>query len=433
MKISILFLFPALLCAGGAGAQDTLTVEQATRLVLKSHPAMAQALANAGAAEARALQGESLRYPDVSAEAQYARISPVVELTIPQMGTFKFYPENNYDAHVAARYTVFDFGRTGAMIDLGRSRAVASRDAVEMTRTGLAMQTIRTFYAILYLEKSARVQDEQIEALNGHLQATQKRVSAGTATNLDALTTKVRVAAAQSQKVDIENALQKQRSILRQLLNAPAYALLPLRGEFSGGDTASVNGDSLFQSALRQRPESALARDAEQSARLQARLAGLGRMPSLKANLSYGSKNGYIPDLNEMRANWVAGVRAEMPIWEGGRIRRQEDEAEALLLAEQAHLRDVERQIRSDVEQAAADVIAARAKVRICEVQIQQAHEATAMARSRYETGSVTNLDLLDAESAESAARLSMLQSLYWYVISGIELDRASGKRFDGD
>jgi outer membrane protein len=433
MKKSILLLIPVFIGAAGAGAQDTLTVEQAVRRVLKSHPAMAQAMASAGAADARASQSESMRYPDVSAEAVYARIGPVQELTVPMMGTFKLYPENNYDAHVAARMTLFDFGRTGASIGLSRSRAATARDAVEMTRTALAVQTFRVFYSILYLEKSARVQDEQIEALNGHLQATEKRVASGTATNLDALTTRVRVAAAQNQKVDIENALEKQRAVLRQLLNAPPGATIPIRGEFQRADSVSVDADSLVRTALVRRNEMALARDAEQSARLQARLAGLGRMPSLKANLSYGSKNGYIPDLKEMRANWVAGVRAEMPIWEGGRIARQEDEAEAQLLSEQAHLRDVERQIGSDVEQAAADVLAAQAKINICGAQIQQAHEAVVMARSRYESGSVTNLDLLDAETAESAARLSMLQALYRCVIAGVDLDRAAGKRFGAE
>jgi outer membrane protein TolC len=299
-----------------------------------------------------------------------------------------------------------------------------------MTRTALAVQTARVFYSVLYLEQSARVQDEQIEALQGHLESTGKRVAAGTATDLDALTTRVRVAMAQGQRIDIENAVQKQRTVLRQLMNAPADEVLTLRGEFRA-DSSSVDADSLVRLALAGRPEIALARDAEQTARLQVRLAGLGRMPALRLNVSYGSKNGYIPDLDRMRANWAAGIRAEMPVWEGGRIGRQEEEAKAQLRAEEAHRLDVERQIRTDVEQAAADAEAAQAKIRISEVQLMQARDAAAMARNRYETGSVTNLDLLDAEAAESTARLAKLQALFKSVVSRIELNRAAG-RFPG-
>jgi outer membrane protein TolC len=98
--------------------------------------------------------------------------------------------------------------------------------------------------------------------------------------------------------------------------------------------------------------------------------------------------------------------------------------------AEEAHTKDVERQIRSDVEQVAADVQATLSKVQISEVQLQQAHKAVAIARTRYETGSVTNLDLLDAETAESSARLMNIQALYRFVISKYELSRAVGASF---
>jgi outer membrane protein len=432
MKKSALPLVAFILVTVRASGQDSLTVDRAVRLVMRSNPAVAQALANADAARARAEQAASLRYPDITAEAAYSRIGPVPEITFPPLGTFKFYPENNVDAHIAARFTLFDFGRTGTAVDLSRSRAESSVEAVEMTRTALAVQTIRTFYSLMLLEKSLRVQDEQIEALDGHLEATRKRVAAGTATTLDVLTTGVRAAASRNQKVEIENALEKQRTVFRQLVGMPEDAPVRVRGEFLS-DSSSVCVDSLYQKASMKRTELLIARHSERSAGLQKRFAVLGRLPSLRLNLSVGSKNGYIPDLDEMRANWVAGVRAEMPLWEGGRIGHQEEEAKAQLLAEQAHLRDAERQIRSEIEQAAADVRAAQSKIRISEVQLRQAREAAIFARTKYETGSVTNLDLLDAETAESAAKLAVLQALYRSVISRVELDRAAGERFGGE
>jgi outer membrane protein len=429
VRAALLLLWAALLHPSALDAQDSLTVAQAVRRALETHPAVAQAIASAGAAEARTRAAASAYYPDVTAAGQYANIGPLVELTIPNMGSFQFYPENNYDAHIAARYTVTDFGRRGAAVDLSRSRARVSRDAVELSRSGVAMATVRAFYAALFLRRSLTVEDEQIEALSGHLDATRKRVAAGTATPFDALTTQVRVAAARSQKVEIENALQKQEAVLRQLLNAPPHGAILIRGGFE--ETAAVpDADSLFNLARRQRTELAMARDAENAARLQARLSSLGAMPSLRVNLSYGSKNGYIPDLDKMRANWVAAVAAEMPIFDGGRISNQSDEAKAALLAEQAHTQDVERQVRADVEQAESEVRAAQSKIRITGDQLRQAHEAVVMARSRYETGSATNLDVLDAETAESLAKLSNLQAVYRHAVSRYELDRSVGNRF---
>jgi outer membrane protein TolC len=95
--------------------------------------------------------------------------------------------------------------------------------------------------------------------------------------------------------------------------------------------------------------------------------------------------------------------------------------------AEQAHTAGAIKQIRSEVEQTISDVQAAKTKVEISKIQLQQAHEAVIIARTRYETGSITNLDLLDAETAESTSKLFDLQALYQYVISKFNLQQSTG------
>ena len=407
-------------------AQDSLTVEQAVQRVLHIHPAIEQALANTRAAEARVSQASSVKLPDVTTEADYVHIGPVPAFSFPGFGNLVLAPQDNYDAHIVGRYTAYDFGKTNASVELSQSRVQNSRDMVELTKSNLSLQTIRAFYAIVLLRKSLLVQDEQIEALNEHIAVTQKRVSAGSATNFDVLTTQVRVASAQNQKVEILNSLQKQESILRQLLYLQTNAPVLIRGSFEQA-SISLNIDSLIQVAVQRRPEMKLARDAEQTAQVQKKVSALGNMPSINVNVAYGLKNGYEPNIYAMRGNWMWGLQARLPLFDGGRVSHQEEEAQASLQAEQAHSQDVERQVRSDVEQVAADVQAALAKVQISEVQLQQAQEAVTIARTRYETGSITNLDLLDAETAESTAKLTSLQALYRFVLSKYELERATG------
>jgi outer membrane protein len=425
MKIIFSVIF---FLSGVAAGQDSMTVEQAVQRVLRAHPAIQQALANTRAAEARVSQTSSAKLPDVTTEADYAHIGPVPAFFFGGQNLV-LAPEDNYDAHIVGRYTLYDFGKTRAAIDASRSRVQTSQDAVELTKTNLAMQTIRAFYTIVLLRKSTQVQDEQIESLNQHLSVTQKRMIAGSATNFDVLTTRVRVAAAQNQNVDIQNSLQRQESILRQLLDLPMNSPLTISGSFQR-IPVSINQDSLFQLAMQQRNELKIARDAEESAKLQKNASSLANMPSLKVSAAYGLKNGYEPNIYPMRGNWMWGAQLQISVFDGGRISHQVEEAQAAIESEQAHTQDAERQIRSDVEQTVADVQASWSKVQISDVQLQQAHEAVAIARTRYETGSITNLDLLDAETAESSARLMSLQALYRYVISKYELDRAVGLSF---
>jgi len=428
MKLLMTISFIFLIFISISAAQDSLSVEQAVQRVLQIHPAIEQAVANTHAAEARVSQTSSVKLPDVSTEAVYTHIGPIPAFFFGGQNLF-LAPADNYDAHVVGKYTVYDFGKTNAGIDLSQSRVQSSRDMIELTKSNLALQTIRTFYSIVLLRKSLLVQDEQIAALHEHLAVTQKRVTAGSATNFDVLTTQVRVAASQNQRVEILNSFQKQESILRQLLNFQANTPILVQGSFEQ-DSITLNIDSLVQVARQQRPEMKLARDAEQSAQFQKKFSSLGNMPSLNVNVAYGLKNGYEPNIYALRGNWMWGVQARVPLFDGGRVSHQEEEAQASVQAEQAHSRDVERQVRSDVEQVAADVQAALAKVQISEVQLQQAQEAVTIARTRYETGSITNLDLLDAETAESTAKLTRLQALYRFVLSKYELERATGKQF---
>ncbi|HLP16886.1 MAG TPA: TolC family protein, partial [Bacteroidota bacterium] len=410
---------------------DSLTVDQAVRRALETHPALMQARAAIRVSETRVLQAGLPLAPEVTAEAGYTRLDPVSEFSVPGLGGLKLFSPNNYDVHIGVRSTLYDFGKTASVVDVSRSRVRSSQDALELSQQALAVQTQRIFYAILLFQKSIPVQDEQLAALNEHLRVIERRVQSGTATSFDVLTTQVRIAAAENQRIDLVNGLARQESEFRRLLGFSAGAPVHVRGDFFR--TANITGvpaDSLVSEALSRRLESIAARDAEETAKLQQRSAELGTRPMIKAAVNYGFKNGFEPNFDVLRGNWAASLKFELPVYDGGRSEYQQEEAEASAIAEHARTFDVERQIRAEVEQTTADLQASIQKLEGTQPQLRHAHEAVVIARLRYESGSVTNLDLLDAETAETVARLAQLQSAYKVVLSSIELERARGKRY---
>ncbi len=149
------------------------------------------------------------------------------------------------------------------------------------------------------------------------------------------------------------------------------------------------------------------------------------RLP--EANLAYGLKNGYIPNLDVLRGNWVAAVSVQVPIFDGYRTRSQEQESEANLRAARAHTLDVQHAVTSEVLQAISDVRASLDKIQTSELQVRQARQAIDVATVRYESGDVTNLDLIDAQTALAQAELFHLQALYHYILSRYRLDKSIG------
>jgi outer membrane protein len=426
LHISILAIAPLLFRhVAYAGTNDSLTVKQAVDLVLARNPAIEEASHSIDASKARVNLSRGGYLPTAAVDMSYTLIEPVAAIEFGGLD-FKLYPANNYDAHIGIRQPVFDFSKTGSQVDLAGSRVVLAEDSRETLMRDLAFRTVEAFYGILLLRRSVEVQDEQVRTLNEHLATTQKKIASGTATQLDALTTQVRVAAAQTTKINLENALRRTEIALRKLAAFPQDTPLNLRGEFSY-TVMPLNEDALIPTALAERVEAKTAAHAIESAKAQQRAARLSDRPSLNAFAVYGLKNGFMPNLDVLRGNLAAGAQLTIPILDGSRSSSMEEEAAAMLNAAEARKREVDLAIQADVHQAVTEMKAAIEKLHISDVNIERADKAVENARLRYEAGAVQNIDLLDAATERAEAKLTNLQALYDLVLTSYQLRRAIG------
>ncbi len=282
-------------------AQDTtsvpLTVNQAVQRVLATNQSIFESAHAVEASEAQVGVSKSSLYPNADLSLGYTRIGPVPSISFPGFGTFAFAPYNNYDEHLAVNDMVYDFGQRQKNIDLTKTQVLSSQDRLQLVRRDLAYQTIQTFYAILFLQRTIQVQNDEIKTLDQHLVVTKKMLAAGVATDFDVLTTQVRVASAQNQKIGIENTLENTETGFRQLLSRPAGAPVNLSGEFSEVPVG-LDLDSLLDVAMKDRIEIKAAKDQIEAARARYNVASVVDNPSLSVALEYGFKNGYEPDLN---------------------------------------------------------------------------------------------------------------------------------------
>jgi outer membrane protein TolC len=418
----------------GSAAQTSphvsLSVGDAVALVLSRNPALVESGHDIDASRARADQSRSGYLPSAEAEATYVLLAPVSVFDLPGE-SIKVFPYNNYDGHIGVRQTIYDFQKTSAQVGLADSRIALAEDSREAVKRDLAVRAAETFYVILFLRRSIEVQNEQVQTLQEHLAIARRKTEAGTATQLDELTTQVRVAAAQNVKIGLENNLRSAEITLRRLAVLPSDAPLDLRGEFSPA-VFPLDRDSLKKAALTGRIEARSADDALASARAQQRAAGANDAPSLNASLLYGVKNGYIPNLDVLRGNIVGVVDLRIPIFDGNRTRSMEEEATATLHAAESRKQGVALMIQAEVDQALSELTAAGERVSVSETNINQADLAVKNARLRYNAGSLSNLDLLDAETAVAQARLTNLQALYDVVTGTIRLRRATGSPVTG-
>ena len=404
-----------------------IDLNRAVQFTVQRYPLILQLSRQADIVDARVSQLKSNYLPSIDADFSYTRLGPVQAFQFGSLSA-QLYPENNYDAHIGMGYTVYDFGKRDAQIDLAGSNKSTALDNVELAKTNLAYQAIQAYYSILYLKESLKLKEEQISNLNIHLQNTVAKVKSGTATDFDTLTTRVKISAVENQKIDIENEIMKQEIQLRSLMGMTPDARINVTGELNIFKT-NYNADSLIQTAMKERSEMKIAHDNEMTAGFQKLNARKNDMPSLNFHFLYGFKNGFIPNIDVLRGNFAAAVSFRYPIYNGSKEDYMEQEADANLLSTRSHNDDVEITIKSEVTKAISDITSLGKQLDNINIQIEQATKSVARSEIQYRDGTLRNLDLLDAQTNLSEAKLSEKQLIFRNILAYYNLQRAIGKR----
>jgi outer membrane protein TolC len=403
-----------------------LTLAQTLDAVLARYPSLAAAQAAVDSARGRTMQSEADRLPQISADAAYTYLSLRPYVSIPGISLYETIA-NSYEARVGVRQLLSDFGRTDALVALARTGEISARDALEQARSQLGYQTIQAYYGVLLLRSSVSVADEEIHALDEAFRISEKKFNGGTATRFDLLTTQVRLSNAHNHRTDARASLEKQESVLRQLLGCEPGAPLVLAGDFGvPGEPPDLS--ATIAAGLRNRPEMKLARDSAEGANQRLDAANREDRPTLAANAAAGVEDGQLPEMYASRGYVTAGVSVSVPIFTGQRITGQRIEARADLRAAQSRVDELHRTIVTDVSDALSDLKASIARLAESDALVAQAAEALNLAKTRYANGVITNFELLDAQSNARAAELARLQASYDCTIARHAVARACGE-----
>ncbi|HKI78033.1 MAG TPA: TolC family protein [Ignavibacteriaceae bacterium] len=422
----IIILITSVNCFSQQSDKEILKLNDAISLTLKNYPLLKKAVKNVDVFNAKIKQQESFDYPVVNAEATYTRIGPIPSIGLPGTGSFELAPVNNYDAHIAAYYNLYDFGKKDAELDLVKSYKKTAEDNIDFVKSELTFAAIRTFYSILFLEKSIAVNETDIETLKEHIDITNRKIESGTATDYDLLSTKVRLADYKSNKVTLQNQLNNQIILLKHLTGLSKNQGFNLSGDFSLL-TTKINLDSLIQVAFNQRQELTIAMDKENSAHLKKNITSMADRPNVNLQVSYGLKNGFEPNLDAIRGNWSAGIGVSIPIFNGFRTDAQVEEAKANLNVSEINTMEIKERINSEVQKAVDNINSNLEQIKTAELKINLAEQALEKAKAQYASGVGTNLDLLDAETHLADAKFLYLKETYNNIIHSYELKKAVG------
>ena len=407
---------------------DSLSLRSLILQVVSTYPSVKIAEEAIRNADSRISLAKTGYNPEVDMTASFANLGPVTKLSIPSFGTFQLYPANNYSASVNLRQLIYDFGRTRQNIELENENKSIGEQTLEQVKQKLALYTVNNFYTLLYLQAAIKIKDEQIAALNEHLQYIEKVMATGSATEYQVLTTKVKISTIESQKVDLMAAQTAQQAALNSLLGNDNAGNPVVRNELTVAPPV-VQSDSILSYAYHNRDEVLINEKKVTLAELRYGMTKLQNKPLLSLQASGGAKNGYIPYLNRLTPNYVIGMGLRVPLFDGMKNKYYLSQAQSAITTLSYESEFTKRNISNEVFESEALMFAASKKVSQSELQLKQALKAYSLAETSFNTGVITNLDLLDANTSVSESSLMLLKARIDYAACVYKLKAALGER----
>jgi outer membrane protein len=429
----------AFLAAGTAVAEPeprVLTLHDAIELALQNNPDIATARHRAAAARAGIEQAEASLWPRITVGAGYSASDNPVQAFMMDLNQrhLSFGPStdfndpsvtDNINGHVTASYTLYNGGRDNARREAARLIAEASEQNVDVVRNDLVFEVTRAFHTIQKARAFVLAAEQSVASMEANLKTAAARVEAGNALKTDALDAEVRLAEAREQLVRTHNAVARAESIFRNALGVPQADTVTAAIAESPQTTDHRLQTDVAMLDVERRPELAAARKAEEAAKQQVRGAQSGRRPRVNAFASYDLNSGNGTDYAD---SWVAGVSVEVDLFDGFITRGQVAEAQARLEEARAQLRKLELALQLEARQAQLNLEEARARLDTTARAVQQAEESLGITKDRYANGLALLTQVLDAETALTAARQRRAAAETDLLIARAALDKAIGR-----
>ncbi len=364
------------------------------------------------------------KMPEVTGDASYNYIKP--KIVIPINGVdFQFAPVHSVSTAINANYVLFDFGKLKANIERSKTDIQLAQHNVEYTKNMLAYQVANVYYNIVYLQKAISIQDTVLNYLNENRTVVENKLKNGDAIKIDLLNIQASIDAAQNQKVDLQNSLQKQLNLLEYTTGSKQNT-----GTAFDFDMNLVDVNTALSQSQTNNMDFVLLKDKIKQAQNDLEVTKLGDKPQVALHAATGVKNGYVPNVGQMRFNYVAGVSFSIPIYNGGKTKQQVKLSQTIVRQNELAVESLSSNYKKDIEQALTDVATNLERIANTQGQIEQAKAAQTLAANRFKNGVGTNLEITNASTNVERAALTKLQYEYQLCLSKVELARLMGYQY---
>ncbi|WP_456324862.1 TolC family protein [Desulfonauticus submarinus] len=412
-------------------------LQKCINLALKNSPMLKEKFFNIKAQEKSISIAKSDFFPHVKLKGTYLRSEyPNRVIFAHKNNQPGIFDRDIFSGGVELTLPIFLGGRRIYNYKASKLIKDISVDRYFFTKQELIYNIASTYLKIIETKKAILAVDKNIELLTKQLKDIELSLRVGKVAPVDKMKILVPIANQRAKKKTLEQNILVLQQILKRLIGID-------EGVFIAPDIEEKidfqfkyklsDFDKLYSLAKQNRPEFKAAQKQVEVARLNLKKQKSRRLPDLNLSAQYNLRSGSPYDQDgppgaiDHEDYWQASLNLEIPIFYGGAIVNNISRARMQLFAAKQKLKDIEFDLKRDIDQAISDVISSKYGMNAANNNKKLALEVLRIERLKYKMGKSTINDVLDAHANLLNAELDYIKYSFKYNISKLYLYKATG------
>lgn len=407
--------------------EGKLSIEDCLKLTLNNNKILQRAIEEKEVARGQQLQLQSAVLPRVDLTGEYRRLDEVSSFNVGG-GTVTLGSVDNYSAALRVTQPIFAGESMSARLNAGTLGRLLADQTVRGTVEEVIYGAARAYYDLLLAQHLVEISTDAVRASQAHLDDVNKKRQGGIASDFDVLRAEVELSNFKAELIKNKNAINVANVNLLKVMGVSLDSQVVLAQEFTFVPDKTTLEEAVA-TAIRNRPD---LMGREFDIRIQKELLRIAKSRYWPTINGFFENQWARPDPHSITTiewgdAWRAGAVATFPLFDGfsreGAIVLQK----ARVRQSQIDLIDTEEQALLEITRSILSVADATEFVESQKLNLTRAQEGLRLVEVGYREGTQTQVEVIDAQSALTTAKVFYYQAIYSHIISRLDLQRAMG------
>ncbi len=410
-----------------------LTLDDSIGLALAQNPFHLATEKREDTAEAQVREARAGFFPSLNAQGTATLDEKVFELEFPsfepgqppQRVEMDF--TRDYQFSMQLNIPLFTSGRLTSGYRMANYNLRSTQEGTRLSRQMTIYNAKSAFFGILLFKDYVQVAEAALADAEKLFNYVKIQHEVGLASQFDLLRSEVRMVNLKPQVIQARNNLKIMELKLKTILGLDHVREIELEGKLEY-TPVELSLEASLESALQYRPELQQMRYQKMIAGENLKLARSVGLPSLGVSGQFS----YWADKLKFGSNtwedfYTVNLVLNIPIFNGLSTLARMGQAKAQIKEIEFNAKGVLDRVMFEVRQAILKVEEAKETLLSQEKNVEQAQESLRIAELNYAEGLITILDIGQAQTALTQARVNHSQALFNYMLALAEVDRAAG------